>query len=409
LGFTVQHDTRASVNFLLPGDQSPLPGDQPPLPAPPPPVTRPSPPPRRCHLRSPAPPLLPGAVAAPLPAVRASCTAAEAALLPRAGRVAVRHLRARRAARPSTRRDPGAARRSGGHDPGVPRAVGLDGGFLVPVPACPFPDAPPRLLPLSLRCSRTGPSSPRQWLTPLASPSTRQHLSRLPASSSRPALPMQPPCTLHRSPTASLCLFRHPPSAPGVPSRPSTCPHSSPTSGPYPPSSWPPSDASLAPHRGFHPNPVWMEASPSLPATAPVPTTLVATISTIQATVAASQERQRAASLALVHERATGAALTAQLTTVQHLFHGHSPAGLDAPPPTPEAPMPLGSMPTMSPLFTPRLPALTTSGPSSPSCWTRHPPTTLASGGRCYSPCVALCSPTTSSLTSSTRRPRSGP
>jgi hypothetical protein len=181
------------------------------------------------------------------------------------------------------------------------------------------------------------PCSSRQWLTPPAPPSTHQHLSRQPASSFRPAVPMQPPCTLHHSPTASSCLFRHPPSAPGVPSRPSTCPHSSPTLGPYPPSSRPPSDASLAPHQGFHPNSVWTEASPSPLATAPMPTTLVATIatiSTIQAAVAASQERQRAASLALVHERATGAALTAQLTTVQRLFHGHSPAGLDAPPPT---------------------------------------------------------------------------
>jgi hypothetical protein len=41
--------------------------------------------------------------------------------------------------------------------------------------------------------------------------------------------------------------------------------------------------------------------------------------------------------LALEHERVTGAALTAQLATVQRLFHGHSPVGLDAPPPTQEA------------------------------------------------------------------------
>jgi hypothetical protein len=58
---------------------------------------------------------------------------------------------------------------------------------------------------------------------------------------------------------------------------------------------------------------VWTEAAPSPLATAPAPATLVAASATIQAAVAASQERQRAASLALDNERATGAALTAQL------------------------------------------------------------------------------------------------
>jgi hypothetical protein len=40
----------------------------------------------------------------------------------------------------------------------------------------------------------------------------------------------------------------------------------------------------------------------------------------------------------LDNERATGAALTAQLATAQRLIHGHSPTGLDAPLPTLEAP-----------------------------------------------------------------------
>jgi hypothetical protein len=82
------------------------------------------------------------------------------------------------------------------------------------------------------------------------------------------------------------------------------------------------------------PNPVWTATVPSKPTTAPVPATLVATI---QANVASSQERQRTASLALEHEWATGAALTAQLATAQRLIHGHSPAGLDIPPPILEA------------------------------------------------------------------------
>jgi hypothetical protein len=52
---------------------------------------------------------------------------------------------------------------------------------------------------------------------------------------------------------------------------------------------------------------------------------LVAAIATIQAAVAASQERERAAFLALEQERAMGATLIAQMATVQRLILGHLP------------------------------------------------------------------------------------
>jgi hypothetical protein len=55
--------------------------------------------------------------------------------------------------------------------------------------------------------------------------------------------------------------------------------------------------------------------------------------------VAASQERQRAASLALEHERAMGVALTAQMATAQRLILAHPPVDHEAPPLTPEAPL----------------------------------------------------------------------
>jgi hypothetical protein len=67
-------------------------------------------------------------------------------------------------------------------------------------------------------------------------------------------------------------------------------------------------------------------------------------------------------------------------------------------------PTPLDSTPTTSPLSTPRPPVSTTFGPSYPSCWTRHPPTTLAGEGRSSSPCGAMLS-----TTSSPRRPRPVP
>jgi hypothetical protein len=50
---------------------------------------------------------------------------------------------------------------------------------------------------------------------------------------------------------------------------------------------------------------------------------LVAAIATIQDTMAASQERERAASLALEQEHAMGAALTVQMATTQCLILGH--------------------------------------------------------------------------------------
>jgi hypothetical protein len=76
----------------------------------------------------------------------------------------------------------------------------------------------------------------------------------------------------------------------------------------------------------------------TIESTAPaVDSSLVVAIATIQATVAASQERQRATSLALEHERAMCAALTAHMATAQRLFLGHPPVDHETPPPTPEA------------------------------------------------------------------------
>jgi hypothetical protein len=57
---------------------------------------------------------------------------------------------------------------------------------------------------------------------------------------------------------------------------------------------------------------------------------LVAALATIQEVVAASQERQRAASLALELERAMGAAMTAQMATTQRLVLDHPPVALEA-------------------------------------------------------------------------------
>jgi hypothetical protein len=65
---------------------------------------------------------------------------------------------------------------------------------------------------------------------------------------------------------------------------------------------------------------------------------LVAAIATIQAAVAASQERQRTASLAEERECAMGQALTTQLANAQCLLHG-----CDTPPP-PVAPTPEGGV-----------------------------------------------------------------
>ena len=64
---------------------------------------------------------------------------------------------------------------------------------------------------------------------------------------------------------------------------------------------------------------------------------LVAVIATIQVAAAASQEQERAASLALEQERAMGVALTAQ-----HLILGHPPVVCEAPPPTLEVPLASG-------------------------------------------------------------------
>jgi hypothetical protein len=58
------------------------------------------------------------------------------------------------------------------------------------------------------------------------------------------------------------------------------------------------------------------------PMTPAVDPALVTTIAMIQATVAASQERERAASLALEQERALGAALTTLMATAQRLLVG---------------------------------------------------------------------------------------
>jgi hypothetical protein len=80
-------------------------------------------------------------------------------------------------------------------------------------------------------------------------------------------------------------------------------------------------------------------SAPMAPATDSL---LVAAIATIQATVAASQERERAVSLALEQEHAMGAALTAQMATTQRLILGHPSVAQAAPPVTPEAPLASG-------------------------------------------------------------------
>jgi hypothetical protein len=66
---------------------------------------------------------------------------------------------------------------------------------------------------------------------------------------------------------------------------------------------------------------------------------LVTAIATIQEIVAASQEREHAASLALEQECAMGAALTTQMATVQRLILGHPSDDPAAPPDTPKDPL----------------------------------------------------------------------
>ena len=53
--------------------------------------------------------------------------------------------------------------------------------------------------------------------------------------------------------------------------------------------------------------------------------------------MAASQEREHAASLPLEQERAMGAALTAQMATARRLILDHPPVTHEAPPVTPKA------------------------------------------------------------------------
>jgi hypothetical protein len=62
----------------------------------------------------------------------------------------------------------------------------------------------------------------------------------------------------------------------------------------------------------------------------PASSALVTVIATIQAVVATSQQRERAASLALEQERAMGAALTAQMATAQRLILGYPPVTHEA-------------------------------------------------------------------------------
>jgi hypothetical protein len=136
------------------------------------------------------------------------------------------------------------------------------------------------------------------------------------------------------------------------------------------------------------------------------PTADSALAATIQAAVAASQERQRTVSLAWEQERAMGQALTTQLATGQRLLHDR-----DTPPPpivpprggggggSPRSLMPPDSTPTPSPHSIPRPLGFTTHGPSCPSCWTRRPPTTLAGALRWSSPFDASPLLTTSSTT----------
>jgi hypothetical protein len=105
----------------------------------------------------------------------------------------------------------------------------------------------------------------------------------------------------------------------------------------------------------------WASPTPS------TDSTLAFTIAAIQAALATSQERERAASRALEQECALAATLTAQMATVQRLVIGPPPVAQETPPPTQRLPMPLDSTLTISPLSTPRRPDYTTSGPSCPS------------------------------------------
>jgi hypothetical protein len=90
-------------------------------------------------------------------------------------------------------------------------------------------------------------------------------------------------------------------------------------------------------------------------------------IAAIQAALAASRERERATSRTLEQEHALAATLTAQMATAQRLVIGPPSVDQETPPPTQRLPMPLDSMPTTSPLSTPRRTVYRTSGPSCPS------------------------------------------
>jgi hypothetical protein len=142
----------------------------------------------------------------------------------------------------------------------------------------------------------------------------------------------------------------------------------------------------------------WTSAMPS------IDSALASTITTIQAALEASKERERAATRALDQERTLGATLTAQMATAQRLIIGPLRSLLRHHRPPQRLPTPLDSTPITSPLSTPRSPVSTTSSPSYPSCWTPRPLTTFAGEGRSSSPCGA-----TFSMTSSPRRPRPGP
>jgi hypothetical protein len=164
----------------------------------------------------------------------------------------------------------------------------------------------------------------------------------------------------------------------------------------HPPPGFPPTRPLVA-------DATWASPPPSTDSTLP------STIAAIQAALAASQERERAASRALDQERALAATLTAQMATVQRLILSPPPVDSGTPPPPQMLPTPLDSRLTTSPLSMPRPPDYRTSGPSCPSFWTRRPLTTLAGGGRSFSPCGATPSTTTSSTTSPPRRLGPGP
>jgi hypothetical protein len=72
--------------------------------------------------------------------------------------------------------------------------------------------------------------------------------------------------------------------------------------------------------------------------TLPTDPTMSSAIAAIQAALAASQERERAASWALEQERALATTLTAQMATAQRLAIGPPPVDQGTPPPTPDAP-----------------------------------------------------------------------